>query len=299
MSNGFGIQEAWDNVKKYTNRYNCSDDELILFEESLKFLYETDSIDRQTHAYNLASFYYSCEKYELAAKYFELADIPLAYDKLAEIWYYGLCGTVDYKKVFIYSDKSMYPYLLADMFRYGQYVNKNERLYREIINDLCMSIYDNNNCRSPIPEIFLREAAILLESEEDSDHLNAMHLIQQGIKFIKERIAISKAKHTNEIDVKLLLDMQKMQVEKAQRHFIYDDLLDIYYIVNFTVTNRIQFRLDNTDIIIEIVDEPDGSKSVLFHNKWFRDVRDFMDLVTIGGVPIRARYNEVRFISKY
>ena len=97
--------------------------------------------------------------YVNARKNYEVADrlgYPLASENLAYIFYYGFGTDVDYSKAYMYFSKAALvgryeaTYKLGDMFRYGFYVEKNDKmtayLYRRALDlvwkdDMCEQKY--------------------------------------------------------------------------------------------------------------------------------------------------------------
>lgn len=90
----------------------------------------------------------------MAAEY----DYDQAYECLGYIWYYGRTGKVDHKKAYEYFSKLMdkgnpvAAYKVADMYKNGYYVEKNQKKYEEIIEALYPKTEDmyyllNKNCR--------------------------------------------------------------------------------------------------------------------------------------------------------
>lgn len=93
-------------------------------------------------ANNLGTLYYGgringIPNYKIARKYYEISarlGYPLAAENLAYIFYYGFDTEVDYEKAYMYFSKAALfgryeaMYKLGDMFRYGYYVEKDDRM---------------------------------------------------------------------------------------------------------------------------------------------------------------------------
>ena len=110
------------------------------FTEALGFIIETNR-DPQAMM-ELGGWYYDKKIFDLALKYYEMAaeyKYEGAYVCLGYIWYYGRTGERDFEKAFKYyslaADAGDYEaaYKVADMYKNGYYVEKDEEKYKSLI----------------------------------------------------------------------------------------------------------------------------------------------------------------------
>ena len=137
------IIEAHKICEDYYRLSNPNDEDRFLVTEALDYLI-TETKD-PGYMLELGGLYYEQKQFELARKYYELAaeyDNTAALLCLGYIWYYGRTGARDYEKAFHYFDMARMrgdvnaAYKVADMYRRGLYVERDESKYREIIEDL-------------------------------------------------------------------------------------------------------------------------------------------------------------------
>ena len=131
--------EALRFITDFYRNPNPGRDDMFLFEEAELFLINT--YHNPSDMNNLAFHYLEQRRHDLELKYLEMAaeyDYPAAVEELGFVWYYGQTGEVDYKKAYEYYLKGSMPdnygndgsmwckYKLADMYRFGCYVDKDE-----------------------------------------------------------------------------------------------------------------------------------------------------------------------------
>lgn len=160
------ISEAIGRLNDYYNYDNPKESDRILYVESLEYLIaETKDPKYMTE---LAWYYCDMKRFDLEIKYLEMAAeygyLP-AYEELGYMYYYGQHGVQDYKKAFECFTKGAEGkdgegskwcrFKLADMYRFGCYVEKDEQKYREIIEQLFTEIKSPCRLSNPFPEIAL------------------------------------------------------------------------------------------------------------------------------------------------
>ena len=189
------IKEALGIVDSFhKNNGNYSEDDFFIYTEALKYLIEETSDPE--YMFKLGVAYYYEKEYDLALKYYEMT---VAYDEnnvealggLGYIWYYGRTGTVDYKKAYEYYLRAakagciISRYKLADMYRYGHYVNKDFNKFKQIIEPMYDLYHWTDRVEDPLPEICIRLAAVR-EFEGRSDE--AIELLLEGKSMLSSRI---------------------------------------------------------------------------------------------------------------
>ena len=147
------IEKAKNTVWELGKKSVMTADEEFTYIESLEFLIdETKDTDYMTQ---LGGYYYGKKIYDLALKYYEMADTygdKWAAEGLGYIWYYGRTGEVDYEKAFKYYSKAAdNGYLqakikVADMYKNGYYVDKDYDKYCRIIEHAKKDVKIPGNC---------------------------------------------------------------------------------------------------------------------------------------------------------
>ena len=95
-------------VRELAGRSYLSEEEEFELTENLRFLIESTKDYR--YAEYLGGIYYDKKMYDLALRYYELAETfgsTWAWNDLGYIWYYGRTGHADYEKAFKYFSKTM------------------------------------------------------------------------------------------------------------------------------------------------------------------------------------------------
>ena len=189
------VDEARKIVRRFDENKKLTEDDVFMFTEAMNYLIETfhDPHDMM----HLGGYYYKIKKFDLALKYYEMAatyDLPSAYECLGYIWYYGRTGERDFKKAFEYFSKlkdkgdPVATYKVADMYKNGYYVEKNQAKYEEIIEELYPVVKDMNDVFDPVPEVFTRLAAIRVSQGKQDE---AIELYLYAKDFLAQRIRYS------------------------------------------------------------------------------------------------------------
>lgn len=289
------IEEARDIAEDYREKNNPTEEETFLFTEAMNYLIEEEK-DPEDMTY-LGGVYYEMKQYDLALKYYEMAatlDYEPVYECLGYIWYYGRTGEIDYKKAFEYfskiADKGniVAKYKIADMYKNGYYVEKNQKKYEEIIEELYDLMkdydpYDDKNVYFPFPEIWTRYARILKDRGELKE---ATELYLQAKSILAERIRLNAFFGNLNIMMWLIDDLYDI-IDFDKENF---DLYDIYYLLK--TPHKIRFRYENKEYSIESVME--GKECAInFNGKWFHDRREFFGKATIREEKITDIYDEL------
>lgn len=263
----------------YNNNGDYDEDNLFIFTEAAKYLIE--ETDDPEYMFSLGGLYYENKFFDLALKYYEMAavrDYEPALLGLGYIWYYGRTGTVDYKKAFEYYSKAgqniIAQYKIADMYKNGHYVQRDYDKYKEIIERLYSAVRYTNNAGDPLPEICLRLAGI---RENDGDIHEAVRLLRQGKSMLGIRIKYDPF-FGNLTIMNDIIDMLYRLSEFDTSNF---DFYDLYYLLKTPV--KVGFSYNDTQHVIESVNEQDGSVSICFDEKWFRTFSDLLTKSDLNG----------------
>lgn len=241
----------------------------------------------------LGWYYCSNKRFDLEIKYLEMAVeygyIP-AMEELGYMWYYGQHGEKDYDKAFYYFSKGALDdgtnsnlwckCKLADMYRYGLSVEKDEDKYRQMIEEAYEKVKDPIYLNDPFPEVCIRLAGIRSEQGKQDE---AVELLKRAKRFMAERL--SKEAFWGHINVmgRIVRFLYKLTpFDESQA-----DFYDLFYMTEkpgmYTVMRS------NTKIKIEVIDEK-GEKAIGYDGKWYRSFEDFCQ---------KAEFNRQKFTSIY
>ncbi len=272
----------------YENR-KFSKEEVFLFTEAMDYLIEKNH-DPSDMLY-LGGYYYEIKRFDLALKYYEMAasfDFDPAYECLGYIWYYGRTGKRDFKKAFEYFSKLMAKgdlnatYKVADMYKNGYYVEKDQAKYEQMIEELYLQVKDMNNVFDPVPEVFTRLAKIRTSQGREDD---AVELYLYAKDFLAQRI-VYNAFFGNLNIMKWLIDDLYKLIEFDEEYF---DFHDLYYLLK--TPHKITFIYEDEEQQLESVQEGDEC-SVCFNGKWFRGRDEFFGEACIGNTKLTAVYRD-------
>ena len=283
------VKEARDIARKFYDNQNPSEEEVFLFTEAMNFLIEEEH--NPADMLGLGGYYYEIKRFDLALKYYEMAasyDYDDAYECLGYIWYYGRTGERDFKKAFEYFSKLMEKgnpvatYKVADMYKNGYYVEKDQAKYEEIIENLYPKVKDMNNVFDPVPEVFTRLARIRTQQGKKDE---AVNLYLDAKYFLAERITYN-AFFGNMNIMKWLIDDLYELVEFDKETF---DFYDLYYLLK--TPHKITFLLDDEEMHLESVMEGDEC-TVCFNGKWFHSRDDFFKDAEVDGTRVIELYDD-------
>ena len=273
------IMEANKILRDYHMITNPTEEDTFLYVEALEYLINETKESRYMVA--LGGMYYEDRRFDLALKYYEMAEEngdPYATVNLGYIWYYGRTGVKDYEKAFRYFEKGRKrgdmnsAYKLADMYRNGYYVEKDPQKYKEIIEELYRKICRRKGDGGLVPEIYTRLAGIRTEEGKTDE---ALELYDQAREELTWRI-MNNPFFGNLTIMKLLIwDVYELRLFDPENI----DLYDCYYLFQKPCTVR--FKLDEEQYEAECVIE-DGVPVIRFGDKWFRNADDFFAQAEIG-----------------
>ena len=284
------VNEARKIVEAFDEESNPSEDDVFMFTEAMGFLIE--ELHNPRDMMYLGGYYYGIKKYDLALKYYEMAatyDYDPAYECLGYVWYYGRTGERDYKKAFEYFSKLMEKghlvstYKVADMYRNGYYVEKNQAKYEQIIEDLYPKVRDMNNVFDPVPEVFTRLAKIRASQGKKDE---AIDLYLYAKDFLAQRLTYSGFFGNLSI-MKMLIDDLYELTDFDEDDF---DLYDLYYLLK--TSHKISFMYNDEEQQLESVTEGDDC-GICFNGKWFRDIDDFFGKASIGDKKLTALWDDL------
>ncbi len=289
------IEEALQVLRDYYDKQNRTEDDEFLYSESLGFLIE----ETKNPAYmtELAWYYCSKKRFDIEIKYLEMAAeygyIP-AMEELGYMWYYGQHGEKDYDKAFFYFSKGAKDdpdksgslwckYKLADMYRFGCSVEKDEEKYKAIIKEAYEKIKTPKRLNDPYPEIAYRLAGI---RAEEGNKKEAIRLLQSAKRFMAERLSVEPFWGHIEVMgriVKMLYSLREPDMENLSFY-------DLFYICE--QPGDIDFKFQGKKCRIKVTEE-DGEKAIGFDDKWYRSFEQLCAKAEIGGIKITGVYDEI------
>ena len=288
------VREARIIQEEFEENQTPTDEDAFLYTEAMTFLIEKNRNPRDM--LSLGGYYYEIKRFDLALKYYEMAalnDYDPAYECLGYIWYYGRTGERDFKKAFEYFSKlkkkgnPVAAYKVADMYRNGYYVEKDQEKYEEIIEKLYPKVKGMTNVFDPVPEVFTRLARIRVSQNRKDE---AVELYRYAKDFLAQRISYN-AFFGNMNIMKWLIDDLYELIDFDPEDF---DLYDIYYLLKSP--HKITFRYNDEIQNLESVMEGDEC-TVCFNGKWYHSRDDFFMDACVDDVKITEIYDEFRGFS--
>lgn len=283
------INEARNIQNDFYENQNPTEEEVFLYTEAMNFLIEEEH--KPADMLSLGGYYYEIKRFDLALKYYEMAatyDYDPAYECLGYIWYYGRTGERDFKKAFEYFSKLMAKgdpvstYKVADMYRNGYYVEKNQEKYEEIIENLYPRVKGMTNVFDPVPEVFTRLARIRVAQGRKDE---AVELYLYAKDFLAQRISYN-AFFGNMNIMKWLIDDLYELIDFDPDDF---DLYDLYYLLKSP--HKITFMYNDEPQNLESVMEGDEC-TVCFNGKWYHSRDDFFKDACVDDIKITEIYDE-------
>ena len=284
------ISEANKICRKFYTMSNPKEDDFFLYAEALSFLIEqTKDPDRMVE---LGAMYYEQKEFDLALKYYEMAaeyENIYAISDLGYIWYYGRTGERDYEKAFYYFNKAaemgslIAKYKVADMYRNGYFVEKDDEKYKGIIEELYDEAQELDRLDDPVPEIYTRLAKIRSEEGKTEEALELYYVARQ---FLSQRIQLHPFFGDLNIMKWMIGDVYKLT--EMDPGFI--GLYDLYEILKAPA--KVEFSFEEERYEVESVPEKEGMV-IRFGNTWYRSVDDFFQKAKLEGERLTSRYEEV------
>jgi len=280
------IQEARRIFKQYAYKSVITDDEEFMLIEALEFLInETKDSEWMVQ---LGGYYYDKKQFDLALKYYEMADSyndPWAPEGLGYIWYYGRTGEKDYKKAFEYYSRAAEngnlksKMKVADMYKNGYYVEKDYNKYCELIEELYDQVNDDFDW-SVTNDVYIRLAKIRVEQGRKDE---AVNLLLEAKNILANKIVDNPFFGDLNVMKWLIGDLYKLiDIDYSDM-----DLFDMYYVL--TKPDKVAFEYDEKDYVIEAVEEG-GNVSIKFGDKWYRDISEFFMKATINDNRVAVLY---------
>ena len=257
-----------------------SEEDIFLFTEALGFLIAETQDPR--FMLELGGYYYGEKDYVLAQKYYEMAaelGLTDACSGLGYIWYYGRTGKRDFEKAFHYysiaaaAGDLQAEYKLADMYRNGYFVEKDEAKYRSVIESLYPKVKDARYLSEPLPEVFTRLARIRAEEGKKEE---AVELYRRAKEFLAQRIRYTG--FFGDLSIMMgLIDGLYALIPFDKENF---DLYDLYRLLLSPC--EVRFRRGGKRYTVSAVAE-EGGIAVRFGDVWYRGREEFFKKALLDG----------------
>ena len=282
--------EAIKTVEELRRKSVLTPEDEFVYIEALEYLIEETK--GTGWMVELGGYYYELRQFDLALKYYEMADAygdKWAPEGLGYIWYYGRTGERDYEKAFKYYSKAASygnleaRYKIADMYKNGYYVEKNYDKYCEIIEELYLEVKDKYAPGSK-PDIYTRLARIRKSQGKIEE---AIGLYLEAKLMVAERLSYNQFFGDLNVMKWLTEDLYTMM----DVDFADFDLYDLYVILKTPI--KVAFTFAGQEYVVESHQEEDGHISVKFQDTWYRDIDDFFKKATIKDERLPAIYHEL------
>ena len=284
-------QEALDIIDRYEDVSSKTKDEEFLYIEACQYLIEETK--DPSYMVRLGSYYYENKIFDLALKYYEMADEygdEWAPEGLGYIWYYGRTGTVDYEKAFHYFSKAAKngyvrsTIKVADMYKNGYYVTQNYKKYCSIIEDFYNRLEGTVvPFHHPIPEIETRLAKIRMKEGRIEE---AIKLYLSAKDVLSYRLIYNPFFGDFNIMKWLIEDLYTLMDIDYSKF----DLYDLYEILKKPI--KIAFSYQNKDYMVESMIE-DKQIVIKFGDDWYRSIEDFFLKAHINNQRLPEIYKKI------
>ena len=290
------ITKAKQILDAYYELPNPKEEDDFAFTEALRFL--IDETHDPKYMTELAWHYASKQIFDLEYKYLELAasyNYMPAMEELGYMYYYGQHGVKDYAKALYYFKKGAESdtgslwcrYKIADMYKNGYGVEKDEDTYREMIEAAYEDVKNINFLNEPYPEIALRLAEIRAAQQRTDE---AVRLLERAKSFMAQRLSYEAFwGHLSVMEriINLLYSLTEFKIETA-------DFYDLFYLTKTPGKYILSYRTEK--VVIEVV-EDNNEYAIAYDGKWYRNFADFCEKAEIDGNKFTAVYEEVYHVE--
>jgi len=268
--------EAYKIINRFSSNDNPTEKDEFVFIETANFLIETEN-DCKIMSY-LGGYYYEKQKYDLAEKYYLMADEngdDYASCGLGFIYYYGRNGAKDFKKAFYYYNKSMTQFgnmessmKIADMYHNGYGCERDDQKYKEILESIFLKIKDTKDLFQPYPEVAHRLAEIYIN---DGKGETTREMLTKAKSFICQRIRYNPF-WGNFIVCRRVIDMYYKVYNFEEKNLVMN-FFDLFYLFKKQKTVKVLY-FGNEHIIESFFDE--GQMRVKCDDTYYKSTEDFL-----------------------
>ena len=289
------ITDALRFRQDFYDKQDPSADEEFMFTEAMGTLIQETK--KPEYMAELAWFYCGRKQFATEKKYLEMAaecGYGPAHEELGYMWFHGQHGEKDYKKAFEYFSKGAEPdkfgnkgslwcrFKLADMYRFGTGVEKDEAKYREMIEQAYKEVQNPQYLNEPFPEIAYRLAGIRREQGENAE---AIALLRRGKRFMEERLTYDPFWGHIEVMGRIVRLLYKLAPFSPKEGNFYD----LFHLVQEPGQYRV--KLHGKVYTVEVAEE-DGERVVGLDGKWYNRFEDLIQKAVIGGEKVTQIFDE-------
>lgn len=280
-------------LQDYYDTSNPTTDDEFMFTEALGYLIEETKDPK--YMCELGWHYCSKKRFDLELKYLEMAaeyGYTPAMEELGYMWYYGQHGEKDYDKAFYYFSRGAEgdgkrgnlwcKYKLADMYRYGCSVKKDEEKYRSMIEETYEEVKIPRYLNDPFPEICLRLAGIRADQGNTDEDVR---LLKRAKDFMAERLSVEAFWGHLEVMGRINRFLYKLIPYNRQRAGFYD----LFYLTQHP--GKYLLKHSGKDVLLEVTEE-DGEYALNCDGKWYRSFEEFCQKATYGNEKYTSIYDE-------
>lgn len=292
--------DSYDPFEEMHNFYKLDDpteDEQFRFVEAMKYLIDTAVFEDDIIAfsYNLAMYYRDIKNFNLAKKYFEIGvehGSSLSREELGYLYYYGIDHQVDFEKafkLFEQCDTRRALYMIADMYHYGQYVERDiykcRRILEKLYEDVLSERDDERFTISTLyPEIALRMAA--LNFEQECNNRDDLESLLYGRLILSYR----QSKRAFWGNLKTMRDILELTIDLVGAELDFEDIYDLMTL-DIDKANVV-FNFENVFYEISVSKDNDG-RLYQFGGKYYRGADGFLEKARIDGKRITTIYDQI------
>jgi len=290
--------EAREILERLERKSSLNEEEEFELIEALRYMIENTGESKYSE--RLGGIYYDKRMFDLALKYYELAEVQgsiWAWNGLGYIWYYGRTGAVDYEKAFRYFSKVKNyvgdeigeftrieaSFKIADMYKNGFFVEKSEEKYVEIIDGLYKQINDSD-AFLPIAEVYTRLASIRAKQGKTGEAIDLYFDARNDLIF---RLKFNRFfGDLNRINW-LVNDLYEL-IKFDKTDF---DLYDLFYLLKDE--HLVSFKYKRKTHEIESRKSEEGEMNIRFDDKWYRNLTDMFIRQDLGKESIEHEYSNL------
>lgn len=289
------ITRARQIVMEFEGNPEPSEDDVFMYTEALGYL--INETKNPEYMMRLGGFYYGEKHFELAEKYYLMADeynYEPAASGLGYIYYYGRTGEKDYDKAFKYYSKSaslgnpQSEYKVADMYRNGYAVPKDFDRFASIVRGIWNRRQSDGYIQYLTPEIASRMGMIM---EHDGKNKEAYDFYK-----LAKRSLIHRLKSDDFFGNFTIMAMLIDNIHRV--HEVFPEEIGFYdlYVLLKTPSSW-SIKLFGKDYIVTSAEE-DGALIVSCDGKYYRSISDFITGGTADDMKLFRVADRIKSVSQ-
>lgn len=289
------IEHAKKIVYEFGGIPEPDEDDVFMYTEALDFLIHETHDPR--YMMQLGGFYYGEKHFDLAEKYYLLADeydIEEAAACLGYVYYYGRTGEKDYKKAFEYFSKSarlgnpQSEYKVADMYRNGYAVEKDFDKFASIVRRLWNRRNSDHFIQYLTPEIASRMGMISEHEGKNDDAYSFYKLAKRSL--------IRRLKSNDFFGNFTIMSMLEDNIHRV--HEVKPEEIDFYdlYVLLKTPSSW-SLSLFGKEYVVRS-EEEEGGTIVSCDGRHYRSISDFITEGTAGDMKLFRVADRIKSVKQ-